>query len=144
MFNIFKDERYVKVTKENWSKIENLFEQKEKKIREQEYIINEQKLKISNMMETTNKLIKYKENDDLLFAYENQAKSDAKKIKALNEKVSQLEENLKQADKKVSSVLALEKAYLQKIISTENELRRSSRSCPDYETQGDELINIYA
>jgi len=144
MLGLFGDKSYVKVTKENWDKIEELFEQKEKRIKEQETIIAEQKAIIAEMTETTSKLIKYKENDDLLFAYENQVKADAKKIKALSSQVAELEKAVEQADKKIQAVLSLESAYLQKIIETESKLRRSASPCPEYETRGDRLIEIYA
>jgi len=147
MFNLFKDRNNVTVTKENWNKIESLFALKEKTISEQQTLIDKQRIALAEMTLKCEGLMKYKENDDLLFAYENQVKEDAKKIKALNSRVKELENTLVSAEKKVSAVLALESAYLQKIIHSESQLRRSNNPCPDYEAKDDrvlELVDLYA
>jgi septal ring factor EnvC (AmiA/AmiB activator) len=135
---------YIKVTKENWVKIEELFAQKNKTIKEHEKLIQEQKQIITEMTETIQKLMKYKEKDDLLFNYENQVKSDAKKIKELNQKVANLEDTLIIAENKVNAVLSLENAYLKKIIHVESNVRKTQNSCPEYETKGNQLLEIYA
>jgi len=130
MLNFLKDDRYVKVTKENWKKIEELFESKEKQI--------------SEMQKELDVLRKYKEKDDLLFSYEQTLKEKNRIIKELCDKVENIEYELKKTDRKLEAALSLEKAYLKKIIKTEAELLVSKVPCPDYEEKGENIIDIYS
>jgi chromosome segregation ATPase len=130
MLNFLKDDRFVKVTKENWKKIEELFESKEKQI--------------SEIQKELDVLRKYKEKDDLLFSYEQTLKKKNRIIKELCDKVENIEFELKKTDRKLEAALSLEKAYIKKIIKTEAELLASKAPCPDYEEKGENIIGIYS
>jgi len=130
MLSFLKDDRYVKVTKENWKKIEELFESKENQI--------------TDMKKELDTLRKYKEKDDLLYSYEQTLREKNKIIKELRDKIQNTEYTLKKTNKKLEAVLSLEKVYLKEIIRKEAEILASKASCPEYEEMGENIIDIYS
>jgi len=130
MLSFLKDDRYVKVTKENWKKIEELFESKENQI--------------TDMKKELDTLRKYKEKDDLLYSYEQTLREKNKIIKELRDKIENTEYTLKKTNKKLEAVLSLEKVYLKEIIRKEAEILASKASCPEYEEMGENIIDIYS
>jgi len=121
-------DKYIKVTKDNWSKIELLFEKKELIISELKNIINSQNIELQSLR-------KYKSQDDLLFSYEQSLSKLKNENKKLQDKLNKSNTMLFAADKKIKTAISLEKLYLEKI---------NIKKCQDYEIKGDDLINFYA
>lgn len=137
-----KDMNYVKVTKANWRKIEDLFARKEQTITEQEKTLEMQRQTIIEQNEKLKELEKYKANDDMVYTYEEMCKKYKKENTELKKELGKLSNSITKMDKKVQSVLSLESAYLQRIIKAESKARYNN--CPDYETKGDSLVEFYA
>lgn len=139
IFNSVKDTNFVKITKSNWKKIEDLFAKKEQTILDQATTIEVQNKKIKE-------LEKYKTNDDLVYHYEEMCKKYKDKNNKLECELNKLNDAIKSMDKKVDTALLLESAYLQRIAKTENRLNK----CPDapdaldYQEVGASTIKLYA
>ena len=137
-----KDMTYVKVTKANWRKIEDLFARKEQTITEQEKTLKIQKQLIEEQDKKLKELEKYKANDDMVYIYEEICKKYKKENSELKEELEKLSKSIIKMDKKVQSVLSLESAYLQRIIKAESKARYNS--CPEYQEVGDSIVEFYA
>jgi len=135
IFNSVKDLNYVKVTKANWRKIEDLFARKEQTITEQAELIKKQKEELETLR-------KYKANDDMVYIYEEMCKKYKKENSELKEELVKLSNSITKMDTKVQSVLSLESAYLQRIIKAESKARYNS--CPEYQEVGDSILEFYA
>lgn len=135
IFNSVKDLNYVKVTKDNWKKIEDLFAKKELTIQELEKTLEIQADRLKE-------LEKYKANDDMVYTYEEMCKKYKSENTQLKEELNELSTSISKMDKKVQSVLSLESVYLQRIIQAESKARYNA--CPDYEIKGDSLVEFYA
>lgn len=142
IFDSVKDLNYVKVTKSNWRKIEDLFAKKEQKIQEQTATISTQADLIEKQAQKIKELEKYKANDDMVYTYEEMCKNYKSENKALRSELDELNNAINSMDKKVKSALSLESAYLQRIIKAESKARFNN--CPNYETKGDSLVEFYA
>jgi len=137
-----KDLNYVKVTKSNWRKIEDLFARKELTITEQEKTLEMQRQLIEEQDKKLKELEKYKENDDMVYTYEEMCKKYKKENSELKEELVKLSNSIDKMDTKVQSVLSLESAYLQRIIKAESKARYNT--CPNYQEVGDSIVEFYA
>jgi len=142
IFSSIKDINHVKVTKQNWTKIENLFAKKELKISEQTLEIDKLKEISKKQNEELINTRKYKKQDDLLFCYEKTCEKYKKENKVLKESLNDLKILLRKMDKKVESVMALENLYLERIRKAEYKMENLN-SCNEYEEKGENLINLY-
>lgn len=141
IFDSVKDLNYVKVTKSNWGKIEDLFAKKEQSIKAQEKTLEIQRQVIKEQKDRLKELEKYKANDDILYTYEEMCKNYKIENKALRRELNELNNAINSMDKKVKSALCLESVYLQRIIKAESKARFNN--CPNYQEVGDSIIEVY-
>ena len=140
MFNSIKDMNYVRVTKETMAKIEALFASKERIINDQASEVQKLKNLLLEQSEELNTLRKYKENDDLVYAYENMCEGYKKEVKELTQINSDLSSGIQKASKKIDTAMSMESVYLEAI----HNLKNTIPVCPEYETVGENLLKIYA
>ena len=133
LLNSVKDIGFVRVSKENWDKIEKLFASKEETIKSLKTINQEQEEELFSLR-------KYKENDELLYSYEQSDKKLRAENEILKNKLLAIRKDLEKMDKTVNSVMSLESAYLKRI----NKVESQKNSCPRYETKGDFLLSQYS
>lgn len=102
------DSNFVKVSKENWTKIEQLLSSKNKLLSEQESILIKQARELQILRH-------YKANDDLLYSYENDLQLEKQKTAFLKKELLKVSKGVEKANKKLDFVMSLESAYLETI-----------------------------
>jgi len=133
LLNSVKDIGFVKVSKENWSKIEELFAKKEETINTLRTINQKQEEELISLR-------KYKEKDELLYSYEQSDKRLRAENENLKNEILNIKKELEKMNKTVDSVMSLEKTYLERI----NKAEMEKSDCPKYETKGDFLLSRYS
>jgi chromosome segregation ATPase len=132
---------FVRVSKENYAKIENLFQEKNDKISELQSELDKLKIDCKDAL-------RYKANDSLVEAYEIMVKKMKDENNSLKAELNVLETGINSAMKKVDSVMGLESAYLQKIVKLQHKCDRAelinTLDCPKYEERGQNIIELYA
>jgi LPS O-antigen subunit length determinant protein (WzzB/FepE family) len=130
---------YVKVSKENWTKIEILFQEKTDKI-------NSLEKELNNLKAECKDALRYKDNDKLVQIYENMIKNMKEENTTLKEELANLDKGLNTALKKVDTVMSLEDAYLKRIVNLQHKCDKAelNMNCPEYEEKGSSLLEIYA
>ena len=122
MFN----SKFVKIEKTQWEQIKddyNILLARNKALEEtqSEFLMGI----VEKQSDEISKLMKYQENDDLLYSYEQSYKEQSKKVKSLEDEVAELKiinAQLQQSYNKESTMTTL---LARKIIDTD---------CPKYET----------
>ena len=131
VFESVVDLDFIKVSRENWEKIEHLLANKDRKIKSLEAEVE--------------KLSIYKEKDDILYSYEQELIRLRKENSRLKLDLSTATKTLKKANDTVQTVLDLENTYIKRIIKAELNSNIIERTVEySYETKGDQLIKMYA
>lgn len=105
MFN-----RYVKLTKREWEKIKTNFNEMIVQNKVQEALIKKQSYEIE-------KLLKYKEKDDLLFSYETSNKDQKNTIKVLEQELELANDEIKAVRKRLNTERLINNLMVQKLRS---------------------------
>ena len=140
-FESIIDFNYIKVSRENWNKIEELFASKQNTITEQNTVIKALKSEREDLIAELETLRKYKEKDDLLFSYEQSNEALRKQNEVLKSELEGISSDIENINKKVTVAAANESAYLNKIY----ELQVNPKVVTlDYEEKGKKLLDIYS
>jgi len=133
--------KYIKITKEDWDKINSLFNDKDSEIKTLKTFVsvaNDELKELEALRKEVETLRKYKEKDDLLYSYELSLKSAQENLLLLSYENSMLTNTIAQMEKKLDDTVMLEKLYLNKISDL------SSKKCKEYQTYSVNDLDVMA
>ena len=128
---MFGLEKKVTLTKAEWEEIQELFKQKEERINELEKTQAPQLMEIIKKQSATiEQLSKYKEQDDLLFNYENYTKELNQKVQRLEAEVEGLKTEVETYKHAFEKELNMSNLLAKKLVDMPT---RIHKPCPEYE-----------
>lgn len=103
-------DKFVKITKSDWSQIKKDYNSMIQEIKDQKAISKRQSKELE-------KLLKYKENDDLLFSYENSIKDQRNSIKTLEDELEQAKAEIISIKKQLDTEKMINDLIADKLVS---------------------------